>query len=85
MLEAKHRDSTYLFKQEEESVDSKSDLFQSKGDKSASSADHSSEKRPKTYHLTTNEQRRKLIDAIAFNGQSVLKVHLKFSLKIGRQ
>ena len=32
------------------------------------------EKRPKTYHLTTNELRRKLIDAIEKDGLSVLRV-----------
>lgn len=31
--------------------------------------------RPKTYHLTTNEQRQKLLDAISRRGLSVLKVN----------
>jgi len=33
-----------------------------------------SERRPKTYNLTTNEQRKKLLDAISIKGLSVLKV-----------
>lgn len=33
-------------------------------------------KRPKTYNLTTNEQRRELLDAISKKGLSVLKVRI---------
>ncbi len=38
------------------------------------SGKHLPEKRPKTYHLTTNDQRKKLLDAIAIKGLSVLRV-----------
>ena len=34
------------------------------------------EKRPKTYNLTTNEQRRKLLDAVSTKGISVLRVRI---------
>ena len=32
------------------------------------------ERRPKTYNLTTNDQRRKLLELISVKGHSVLKV-----------
>lgn len=35
--------------------------------------------RPKTYNLTTNEQRRKLLDAISTKGLSVLRVSVKYN------
>ena len=40
----------------------------------ASHGKKTADRRPKTYHLTTNDQRRKLLDYIALRGYSVLKV-----------